>query len=82
MNPSPQPDPAQTRWMILNLVRVGGLVLSVVGAIVWKNGVLEVQESTVGKLMLVAGLLLSLLPPALLRHAWRSKDTATDDPRR
>jgi hypothetical protein len=82
MNASPQPDPAQTRWMILNLVRVGGLVLSVVGAIVWKKGMGEFQDATVGKLVLVAGLFLSLVVPALLRRAWRSKDTATDDPRR
>jgi hypothetical protein len=42
----------------------------------------EFQDATVGKLVLVAGLFLSLVVPALLRRAWRSKDTATDDPRR
>lgn len=68
------PDPAQNRWMILNLLRVSGLILAVVGAIIWQKGMAGFQDELVGKVLLVAGLFDALVVPAILRRRWRSKD--------
>jgi hypothetical protein len=69
-----QPDPAQNRWMVLNLLRVTGVILMVVGAIVWKQGMAGFQDETIGKLILSAGLFEALVIPAMLRRKWRSTD--------
>lgn len=68
-------DPAQNRWMLLNVLRVGGIVTMAVGLLIWKKNIGGYQDELVGKIVFLAGLFETLVVPALLRRAWRSKDT-------
>lgn len=68
-------DPAQNRWMLLNVLRVGGIVTMAVGLLIWKKNIGGYQDELVGKIVFLAGLFETLVIPALLRRAWRSKDT-------
>lgn len=67
-------DPAQNRWMLLNVLRVGGIITMAVGLLIWKKNIGGYQDELVGKIIFLAGLFETLVIPALLRRAWRSKD--------
>ncbi|WBX84651.1 hypothetical protein [Sphingosinicella microcystinivorans] len=67
-------DPAQNRWMLLNVLRVGGIITMAVGLLIWKKNIGGYQDELVGKVIFLAGLFETLVIPALLRRAWRSKD--------
>ncbi len=69
------PDPAQNRWMLINVLRVGGIIMMVIGLLIWKKNIGGYQDDLVGKIIFVLGLFETLVIPALLRRAWRSKDS-------
>ncbi|MBB4632614.1 hypothetical protein [Sphingosinicella soli] len=68
-------DPAKRRWLLLNAMRVGGIILMVVGLLIWRKGIGGYQDELVGKILFVFGLFEAMILPALLRRAWRSKDS-------
>jgi len=68
-------DPAKTRWILLNVLRIGGIVIMVIGLVIWRKGIGGYQDDLVGKALFVIGLFEALLLPAMLRRAWRSRDT-------
>jgi len=68
-------DPAKQRWILLNVLRVGGLIFMGVGLLIWRKGIGGFQDELIGKAIFLIGLLETLIIPALLRRAWRSKDT-------
>lgn len=68
-------DPAKTRWILLNAMRIGGLIVMAVGLLIWRKGIGGFQDEMIGKAVFLIGLFETLIIPAMLRRAWRSKDT-------
>lgn len=68
-------DPAKSRWILLNAMRIGGLIFMVIGLLIWRKGIGGFQDEMIGKAVFLIGLLETLIIPAMLRRAWRSKDT-------
>ncbi len=68
-------DPAQNRWMLLNVLRASGVIVMVVGLLIWKKNIGGYQDELVGKIIFVAGLFETLVMPALLRRMWRNRDS-------
>lgn len=72
-------DPAddrmwRTRWMVMNVVSIGGFVFAGLGLLIWRKGIFGFQDPLAGKVIFVIGVVEALLLPRLLRRAWRSKD--------
>ena len=68
-------DPAKTRWILLNAMCIGGLIVMAVGLLIWRKGIGGFQDEMIGKAVFLIGLIETLIIPAMLRRAWRSKDT-------
>ena len=70
MEPPVSEDVARGRWMAINLVRVGGAAMVVVG-LMMIQGVIAAPEWA-GYVVLAAGLIDIFLAPLLLARKWRS----------
>lgn len=70
----PAEDPAKTRFLTLQLARLGGLLVVVTGVVVWRSDTIGAPQPTAGKALFALGLFLMLVVPALLRKHWRSPD--------
>ena len=68
-------DPAKSRWILLNAMRIGGLIFMAIGLLIWRKGIGGFQDEMIGKAVFLIDLLEPLIIPAMLRRAWRSKDT-------
>ncbi len=67
-------DPARNRWILLNVMRIGGLVFMALGLIIWRTGIGGFQDEMLGKALFIVGVLETLVVPAVLRRRWRSKE--------
>ena len=67
-------DPAKKRWVFLNVLRIGGLIIMAVGLLIWRKGIGGFQDELIGKILFVLGIFEALVLPAALRRSWRSKD--------
>lgn len=68
-------DLAKRRWIFLNVLRIGGLGIMAFGLYLWRKGIGGVPDELLGKSLFLFGLFEALILPAVLRRAWRSKDT-------
>jgi len=72
--PLPDPDPqaqARSRFMLLNLIRFGGVMIALFGAAVIGKRLIEPAE-IVGGLMMALGAFEVVLLPAILVRRWRT----------
>ena len=68
-------DQAKSRFALLMLARVGGLVLALVGLLLTADGVLvERGMPIIGSIMVLGGILESYLAPHWLHAMWRRQD--------
>ena len=65
---------AKRRLLRLGLVRLLGIVLAVAGVQIWRRGAFGFQDETGGKLIVILGVALMFLVPAMMRRHWRSRD--------
>lgn len=66
----PPEDVARARWIVIQVVRVTGVLLVLLGILTFR-GVLPVPE-VAGYAFIVAGLIEVFLMPTLLARKWRS----------
>lgn len=62
---------AKRRFFKLSAIRIGGLVLTVLGVQIWRRGFLDFQDESAGKAIALVGVACMFLVPALLRRRWR-----------
>lgn len=65
------PDPARTRFFILGLVRLGGVVLAFLGISIMAKRWIEPADF-IGGALIVVGAIEVLVIPRLLAKSWRS----------
>ena len=64
----------RNRFIIMNLVRIGGTALVVLGLVIWQsNWLREGGWAGVGFPMAIVGLLISFWMPVWLSRRWRTK---------
>ncbi|OYW16652.1 MAG: hypothetical protein B7Z39_00280 [Novosphingobium sp. 12-64-8] len=75
MIPGQEPDPAAARFAVLQLVRLSGALLVLVGvlALSGKVGLLAGLPEVVAYVLMAAGLIDYFVLPPLLAKRWRSK---------
>lgn len=63
----------RNRFIALNLTRIGGTVLTILGIIIWQGNLLREGGSTaVGFPMALVGLAISFLAPRWLARRWKA----------
>ena len=68
-------DPAKARFLVLQLSRLGGLIIIGLGVLLWRtDSIGGAAQPTAGKALLALGLFMTLVVPPLLRRRWRSPD--------
>ena len=70
---TPKPDPARARFLILNLVRLGGVALAFVAVSIMAKHWVEPAE-LIGGVLLVAAAVDVLFVPRLLARRWRTPE--------
>ena len=68
-------DPAKGRWIMLNALRICGLIFMAIGLLIWRKGIGGFQDEMIGKAVFLIGLIETLIIPAVLRRRWRSKES-------
>jgi hypothetical protein len=66
-----EPDPARSRFMILNLIRLGGVALAFLGVAIIAKRLVEPAEIIGGILLFIAAIDV-LVVPVLLSKRWRT----------
>jgi len=64
-------DPARTRFMVITLLRVSGIVLMLLGMGIMATGMIEPRD-IVGGAIFLAGALDALIMPRFLIRRWRT----------
>lgn len=68
-------DEAKKRFLLLMLMRTGGLILALVGLMLMRGGVLTSEPMPlIGAALLMFGLLDSFLAPRFLKAIWDKND--------
>ena len=68
-------DQAKQRFLLLMLMRTGGLILALIGLLLMRGGVLISEPMPlVGAALLLFGLLDSFLAPRFLKMFWDKQD--------
>ncbi len=62
------------RWILLNTLRIGGVVLALLGLLIWRRGLGGFQDELIGQVMLVLGAVETFLVPILFSRIWKSRD--------
>lgn len=71
MNPNgPAPDPARSRYMVIQIVRFTGVALTVLGVAVIA-GKIDLPE-VAGYALVVAGVIDAMVLPPILARKWRT----------
>jgi hypothetical protein len=66
-----EPDPARSRFMILNLIRLGGVAMAFLGVAIIAKRLVEPAEIIGGILLFIAAIDV-LVVPVLLSKRWRT----------
>lgn len=66
----PAPDPAKARWLAIQMVRWTGLVLFIVGLLIYAKRIDLPEEA--GWVLMAAGLLDALFMPGVLARRWKT----------
>lgn len=72
------PDPAARRFFILQLARLGGIALVVMGIVISERTALTFVPKPLGYVLMALGLLDTFFVPRLLARRWRSRDSDQD----
>ena len=73
MTPQEQEDLGRKRFIILNLVRIGGTIVVIFGLYIsWTDAVQEGGAMIAGLALAVAGLVASFAGPQWLARRWRT----------
>lgn len=70
----PEKDPAQARYFAIQLVRLGGIALVVIGLLIANQAILAGTPEWLGMLVAGFGLVDTFFLPVLLARKWRSLD--------
>ncbi len=66
-------DQAKQRFMLLNLARLSGIILVLIGIANLREKLLPEYSPTLGAILLVAGAIDFFLAPVLMKKAWRER---------
>jgi hypothetical protein len=68
------PDEAtwRNRFILVNLVRIGGTVVVLFGLVLWQSDAIVEGGSVVGFLLAIVGLVASFFGPRALARHWRT----------
>ena len=72
MNTPPANDPARNRFAIIQLVRIGGTVITLLGLLLWQSDKLVEGGSFAGFPIALIGLAISFGGPQYLVRKWRT----------
>jgi hypothetical protein len=70
-----EPDPAKTRFLLLGLVRLSGVIFAFLGIAIIMKRLVEPAE-IIGGVLIAMGALDVLVLPALLVRRWRTPPSA------
>ena len=70
--PDPAPDPAQARWIMLQLMRLGGVLLAVGGLVIIGGAI--AGPPALGYGLLAFGLFEFFVMPVMLAKRWKTPD--------
>ena len=70
--PDPTPDPAQARWIMLQLMRLGGVLLAVGGLVIIGGAI--AGPPALGYGLLAFGLFEFFVMPVMLAKRWKTPD--------
>ena len=63
----------RNRFILINLTRIGGTILVLIGLVVWQSDMIRPGGSVAGLPIVLVGLAISFLGPQMLARRWRSK---------
>lgn len=74
MNGSPIDEAEwRRRFIVINLVRIGGTAIVLIGLLVWQTGLLRTGGAIeIGLPMAILGLVISFIGPKRLARMWRT----------
>lgn len=72
MSSRPPTDPARNRFFLIQLARIGGTVVALLGLLLWQSDKLVQGGSIWGLPVTLLGLLLSFWAPLHLVRKWRT----------
>jgi hypothetical protein len=70
---TPDETPAKQRFWLLQALRLGGLGVAGGGAWMWRDAANVGTDGIAGRALVVFGLFLALIVPALLARQWRRR---------
>jgi hypothetical protein len=72
MSQPPTNDPARNRFAVIQLVRIGGTVITLLGLLLWQSDKLVEGGSFIGFPIALIGLAISFGGPQYLARKWRT----------
>lgn len=72
MSPTPPDNVARNRFAIIQLVRIGGTVIALLGVLLWQSDRLVDGGSFIGFPIALIGLAISFGGPQYLARKWRT----------
>lgn len=72
MSARPPPDPARNRFVLIQLARIGGTVIALLGLLLWQSDRFVAGGSFIGFPIALVGLIISFWTPLLLVRKWRT----------
>lgn len=74
MSEQPPADPAKSRFLVLQLLRLGGIVTMMLAAAIWHGDLIRPGGvPRAGAILLAIGLIEALVIPRYLARRWRSQ---------
>lgn len=67
-------DVWRNRFIIVNLVRIGGAMVALLGCAVWQTNLLAPNGTILGLPVALAGVLVSFQAPVWLSRHWKRQD--------
>lgn len=72
MTPQEQEAQWRNRFIMMNLVRIGGTIIVLLALLLWQSDVFVQGGSIIGFPIALAGLVLSFLGPRYVTRRWRT----------
>jgi hypothetical protein len=74
MTPQPDDDLWRNRFITMNLARIGGAAVALLGCAIWQTNLLAPNGSILGLPVALAGVMASFLAPKWLSGYWKRQD--------